>query len=467
MPKLKSSVSTPWSSPRIVETYLSFFAEHGHRRISGSRLTMPESTTAFTIAGMQPLMPYLSGRESPPAPRLTSLQRCLRTDDVEMVGRYIRKMSAFHMLGNWSIGDYGRRQAIDLTIQVLDLFGIGRSDLWITTFAGDAGLGLPPDEEIVEEWLRIGIPRERLVPLGAEDNFWSTGGPGPCGRDSEVFIDRGDSVGCGSPTCRPGCSCERFLEIWNLVFIEFEQQPDGSMLALPIRSVDTGMGLERVAMILQHKPSVFEVDLFTPVTRALQELTPALTGGKRREKVERLQSRRMIVDHMRAALFLGTEGIIPASTGRGSVLRRLIRRAATRGRLLGISGPFLYELLDDLAEAHDGLQTYQEVSRPGDVLQVSSLAEMVRLEEENFSGTLKAGLEVLERTVPDARGVVPGERLFQLHAERGFPVDLAAEVLADRGIEVEWSSFRQADLEHRQVSRARTRSRRERLGRNE
>ena len=461
MPKLSSSISTPWPSPRIVETYLSFFEERGHLRIPGSRLTMPESTTAFTIAGMQPLMPYLSGRESPPAPRLTSLQRCLRTDDVEMVGRYIRKLSAFHMLGNWSIGDYGRRQAIDLAMQILDLFAIDRKALWITTFAGDVSLGLPPDEEIVEEWLRIGIPRERLVPLGAEDNFWTTGGPGPCGRDSEMFIDRGESVGCGGPTCRPGCSCERFLEFWNLVFIEFEQQLDGSMLALPTRSVDTGMGLERVAMMLQHTPSVFDIDLFTPAMSVLEGLTPALTEGKRREKVERLQSRRMIVDHMRAALFLGTEGVIPASTGRGSVLRRLVRRAATRGRLLGISGPFLYQLLDDLAVTHGGLQSYQEVSRPGDILEVSSLAEMVRLEEENFSGTLKAGLQVLERTIPDARGVVPGERLFQLHAERGFPVDLAAEVLADRGIEVEWSSFRQADLEHRQVSRARTRARRQ------
>jgi alanyl-tRNA synthetase len=236
------------------------------------------------------------------------------------------------------------------------------------------------------------------------------------------------------------------------------------MLALPIRSVDTGMGLERVAMILQQKPSVFEIDLFTPVMRLLEDLIPAPTTSKSREKVERLHSRRMIVDHMRAALFLGTEGIIPAPTGRGSVLRRLIRRAATRGRLLGISGPFLYELLGGLAVTHGELQPYQEAIRPGDVLEVSSLAEMVRLEEENFSGTLKAGLQILERTIPDARGVVPGERLFQLHAERGFPVDLAAEILSDRGIEVEWSSFRQADDEHREVSRARTQVRRKRLG---
>jgi alanyl-tRNA synthetase len=330
----------------------------------------------------------------------------------------------------------------------------------MTTLAGDAALGLPPDEEIVEEWLRIGISPERLVSLGAEDNFWTTGEPGPCGRDSEVFVDRGESVSCGSPTCRPGCPCERFLEIWNLVFIEFEQLPDGSMLPLPIRSVDTGMGLERVAMVLQHKPSVFEIDLFTPAVRALDDhLTPELARGKRREKVERQQSRRMIVDHARAALFLGSEGIIPGATGRGSVLRRLIRRAATRGRLLGISGPFVFELLQPLAATHAGLQSYQEASRSEDVLELSRLVEMVRLEEENFSGTLKAGLQALERITPDERGVVPGERLFQLHAERGFPVDLAAEVLADRGIEVEWTSFRQADLEHRQVSRSPTRHR--------
>jgi alanyl-tRNA synthetase len=459
MHRLNSSGSPPWSSPRIVATYLSFFEEHGHLRIPGSRLTMPESTTAFTIAGMQPLMPYLSARESPPAPRLTSLQRCLRTDDVEMVGRNIRKMSSFHMLGNWSIGDYGRRQAIDLAMQVLALFGIDRHELWITTFAGDDALGLPPDEEIVEEWLRIGIPRERLVPLGADDNFWTTGEPGPCGRDSELFIDRGESESCGNPTCRPGCPCGRFLEIWNLVFIELEQLPDGSMVALPVRSVDTGMGLERVAMTLQRMPSVFEIDLFTLAMRMLDDLTPARVGGSQRENVGRQQSRRMIVDHARAALFLGAEGVMPASTGRGSVLRRLIRRAATRGRLLGITGPFLSLLLEPLATTHSGLSSYQEASRPGDIPDVASLAEMVRLEEENFSGTLRAGLQVLDRIITDEHGVVPGERLFQLHAERGFPVDLAAEVLADRGFEVEWSSFQKADAQHRQVSRARTQTR--------
>src|SRR5215470_3133008 len=221
MPKAKSPI-VPYqiSSERITKTYLSYFTQHGHQRIAGAPLAIPETTTSFIIAGMQPLLPFFRGARVPLAPRLTGWQRCLRTDDVEMVGSNIRKMSTFHMLGNWSIGDYGRREAICLAVELLAELGIDREDLWVTTFGGDSELGLPPDEETRLEWLRVGVPDQRLLALGAEDNFWTTGGPGPCGRDSEIFIDRGEESGCGKPTCRPGCDCERFLEIWNLVFIE-------------------------------------------------------------------------------------------------------------------------------------------------------------------------------------------------------------------------------------------------------
>jgi alanyl-tRNA synthetase len=302
------------------------------------------------------------------------------------------------------------------------------------------------------EWLRIGVPRDRLVQLGAEDNFWTSGGPGPCGCDSELFFDRGAQFGCGRPDCRPGCECERFLEFWNLVFIEFDLQPDGTILPLPLRSVDTGMGLERIAMIMQGAPSVFDIDLFAGARQRLQEMTPPPAIGTETAERQRRVSQRMVLDHMRAVLFLGAEGVTPTRTGRGSALRRLIRRAATRGRLLGIAGPFLSELLGPLAMAEN--QILACVGEDG-LGELEEMEEMVRVEERSFTGTLKAGLRELGRIVPDARGMVPGERLFQLHAERGFPVDLATEVLEERGIHIEWLGFQRADRQHREVSRSR------------
>jgi alanyl-tRNA synthetase len=453
MPKSKSPI-VPYqiSSERITETYLSFFAQHGHQRIAGVPLAIPETTTSFIIAGMQPLLPYFRGARVPPAPRLTGWQRCLRTDDVEVVGSNVCKMSTFHMLGNWSIGDYGRREAISLAVDLLAELGIDREDLWVTTFAGDTELGLPPDEETRLEWLRVGVPDQRLVALGAEDNFWTTGGPGPCGRDSELFIDRGREYGCGKATCRPGCDCERFLEFWNLVFIEFEQHADGTITSLPFMSVDTGMGLERIAMVLQHAPSVFETDLFTPALVQLDLLittaeAPLQSGRGPGQIKSSQQARRMIVDHMRSALLLLLEGVVPLHDGRGSVLRRLIRRAATRGQLLGISRPFLSRLLVPLADAHGGLITEAERQHIPDVV------EIVRAEEQRFAGVLRAGLRVLDRATLDKNAMVPGEWLFQFQAERGFPADLAAEVLGEQGIQIEWPSFYAADSRHREVSR--------------
>jgi alanyl-tRNA synthetase len=453
MPKAKSPI-VPYqiSSERITETYLSHFTQHGHQRLAGAPLAIPETTTSFIIAGMQPLLPYFRGARVPPAPRLTGWQRCLRTDDVEMVGSNIRKMSTFHMLGNWSIGDYGRREAISLAVDLLAELGIDRGDLWVTTFGGDTELGLPPDEETRLEWLRVGVPDQRLVALGAEDNFWTTGGPGPCGRDSELFIDRGMEYGCGKATCRPGCDCDRFLEFWNLVFIEFEQHADGTITSLPFMSVDTGMGLERIAMVLQQAPSVFETDLFTPALVQLDQLitaaeAPPQSGSDPDSIRSRQQSRRMIVDHMRSALLLLLEGIVPAHDGRGSVLRRLIRRAATRGQLLGISEPFLSRLLVPLADAHGGLITEAERRN------IAEAVETVGTEEQRFAGVLRAGLRVLDRAAQDTDTMVSGEWLFQLQAERGFPADLAAEVLGERGIHIEWPSFFAADSRHREVSR--------------
>jgi alanyl-tRNA synthetase len=432
------------SSAEITERYLAFFRARGHIELPGSPLVAPESTTSFIIAGMQPLLPYLRGQQSPPAPRLTSLQRCLRTDDAEAVGTNARKLTSFHMLGNWSVGDYGKREAIALALELLNGLGVDRSTLWVTTFAGDPDLGLPLDNEAVTEWLRAGVAEARIVPLGADDNFWTMGGPGPCGPCTELYIDRGVHLSCGQPTCRPGCECDRFLEIWNLVFMEYERRPDGSHAPLPLRSVDTGMGLERSAAVLQGVTTVFETDLFSSALARLAELAPPAPAA---DDPRARRARHLIVDHTRAALLAGLAGVAPGRDGRGSVVRRLIRRAARQGRALGLTRPFLGELVAPLAEAHDGLLTREEQAR------VPALAQELADEERRFSRVLTAGLRELARIEGDAGGQVPGERLFTLHAEGGFPADLAAEVLAERDLFVDWSGYERALAEHRAVSR--------------
>jgi alanyl-tRNA synthetase len=432
------------SSTSIVQRYRAFFTGRGHLELPGSPLVVAGSTTSFTIAGMQPLLPYLRGFETPPSKRLITLQRCLRTVDVDAVGTNERKLTFFHMLGNWSVGDYGKRGVIELALEFLRDFGFERQSLWVTTFAGDPALGLLPDERAVEEWLRQGFPLERIVPLGVDDNFWTMGGPGPCGPCTEIFYDRGVEVGCGKTTCQPGCDCPRFLEIWNLVFIGFDRSPDGSLARLPFLSVDTGMGLERVALLLQGVESVFETDLFLPAVTRLTELAPVGVVGD--SSVEQ-RARRIILDHTRSALFAGLEGVIPGRDGRNSVLRRLVRRASRQGRILGIDRPFLGELVLPFAQGHSTLLTEQERQR------LPILLDMLIDEETQFAHVLTVGLKRLDKLIPGEHGIVSGEDLFKMHAEQGFPSDLAVEILAERGLQVDWSGYEQALEQHREISR--------------
>lgn len=434
------------SSAEIVAQYLEFFRGRDHLMMRGSPLVVPDSSTSFVIAGMQPLLPYLRGQVTPPAPRLTALQRCLRSDDAEVVGTNGCKLTSFHMLGNWSIGDYGRHEAIALALQLLvGSFELDQRQLWVTTFGGDPAVGLAPDERAVAEWRHAGVPPERIVPLGVDDNFWTMGGPGPCGPCSEIFVDRGPGYGCGAPTCQPGCWCERFLEIWNLVFIEYEWLLSGAYVPLPLRSVDTGMGLERIAAVLQDVPSVFETDLLALAATRLEQLAPGGVGGGGARET---RARRMILDHARAALLTLAEGVHPGHDGRGSVVRGLIRRAARQGRVLGLNGPFLGELMAPLAEAHGALLTPEERQR------MAALAHTITDEEQRFARVLTLGLRHLARIEPDTRGLVPGEQIFVLHAERGFPAELAAEVLAERGVAVDWAGYERALEAHRAISRA-------------
>lgn len=433
-------------STEIINQFLSFFREHDHYELPGSPLVGPGNGTSFVIAGMQPLLPYLRGFVTPPSHKLTSLQRCLRTDDIDMVGTNGSKNTSFHMLGNWSVGDYGRREAITMALELLlDRFGLDVSNLWVTVFAGDPELCILPDEVAIEEWLRVGIPRERIVSLGVEDNLWEMGsGSGPCGPSSEIYVDRGSAFGCGSPTCQPGCSCERYLEIWNLVFMEFERLASGALVSLPHLNVDTGMGLERVATVLQGAESNYSIDLFLPASERLNELVKVQERGD--SAIER-RARRIILDHTRAVLLAGLEGVEPGRDGRNSVIRRLIRRAARQGRLLGIQGPFLGELVEPLAQGHGVLFTKEEHTH------VPLLRDVIAHEETLFARVLSTGLRYLEQLEPDHDNTVSGEYLFRLHTEKGFPADLAVEILSERGINVDWSSYELSLEDHRRISR--------------
>jgi alanyl-tRNA synthetase len=451
-----------WTAARIVAEYRDFFRERGHLEVPGSPLVAPGGTS-FTIAGMQPFIPYFRGAATPPAARLTDIQRCLRTPDADEVGTNGRKLTCFHMLGNWSIGDYGRREAIDFARELLDRFGLDWSTLYVTTFAGDPALGLPPDEETVALWRERDVPREHIVPLGSEDNLWTLGGPGPCGPCTEIFVDQGAARGCGQPDCRPGCACERFLEIWNLVFIEHELLPDHTVRPLPLRSVDTGMGLERMAVVLQRVPTAFEIDLFAPAAARLAEIATVAVGEERQEAGfstssfpgrnggqgirSEVRARRMVLDHARAALFAMVEGIAPGRDGRASVVRRLIRRAARQGRILGLDGPFMGELVAPLAEAHAAFLTPEERER------VPVVTRLLAVEERRFARVLTWGLRRLEGLRLGEDGLVPGADIFRLQAERGFPADLASEALAERGLAVDWQGYERAVEAHRAISR--------------
>ncbi len=434
------------SSKELVECYLSFFRTRGHLEMSGSSLVLPGNSTSFVIAGMQPWLPYLRGERIPPATRLTSVQRCLRSDDMDAVGTNMRKNSAFHMLGNWSVGDYGKQEAIALAYEfLLSGLHLDPKNIYVSVFAGDSEMCLLPDDEAVAGWLSQGVQRDHIVPLGTEDNFWTmTGGIGPCGPCTEIYIDRGIVYGCGKENCLPGCSCERFLEIWNLVFMQFERLQNGSLIPLPLRSIDTGMGVERTGTILQGAESVFSIDLFQPALHLLEDLVPSgSVGGEESET----RARRVILDHTRAALFAILAGATPGRDGRNSIVRRLIRRAARQGRVLGIEQPFLGELVPRLVEGHAGLLTPEEEGQTAQVVQI------LTGEEQLFSRVLTTGLRYLAGLEPDRAGIVEGRHLFRLHAEKGFPPDLAAEILAERGLSIDWSSYIQAQEEHRVVSR--------------
>ncbi|MEJ7875434.1 MAG: alanine--tRNA ligase-related protein, partial [Solirubrobacterales bacterium] len=326
------------TSTEIREAYLSFFERQEHLRVpSASLVPAPDDTsTLLNVAGMQPFKPYFLGREVPPAPRLTSSQRCFRTPDIEEVGNTKRHLTYFEMLGNFSFGDYFKREATRFGWELsTEGFGFEPELIWVTVFGGDEELGLGPDEEAVALWRELGVPEERIVYLPRSENFWQAGATGPCGPCSEMYIDRGPDH--GDDTVRPGDDTERYLEYWNLVFMANELHEDGSITALPSQNIDTGLGLERMCLIQQEADSVFDTDLFSPLIGLAEELS----GRDYEADPKTTRAMRILADHSRGMVNLLADGVVPSNEDRGYVLRRVMRRAMLQGGMLGLKAPYL------------------------------------------------------------------------------------------------------------------------------
>jgi alanyl-tRNA synthetase len=424
------------TSDEIRERYLSFFEERGHRRIPSASLvpSAHDPSALLTVAGMHPLKPYFLGQQKPPAPRLTDCQKVFRTVDIDNVGNTARHLTFFEMLGNFSFGDYFKDEAIEFAWELSrEVFGFAESDIWVTVFEGDDGLGLDSDQEAIDRWLAVGVPRERIVECPRSENFWQAGPTGPCGPCSELYLDRG--VQHGSPEDLPGGENERFLEYWNLVFMQYDQEPapeePGTVLKpLPARNIDTGLGLNRLAAILQDKQSVFETDQFQP----LIELGEELSGRRYGADFESDRALRILSDHARAMTFLTADGVVPSNEDRGYVLRRVMRRAIQQGLALELAPGFLTRYSERVREVMAG--AYPELREQADATDMWLAAE-----EEGFGRTLAQGMEMLREHIEQARTAgrssVAAAEVFRLHDTHGFPYEMTSELLAGEGIGIE------------------------------
>ena len=432
----------------IRDAYLSFFEERDHLRVpSASLIPAPEDTsTLLTVAGMQPFKPYFRGDEQPPSNRLTSVQKCFRTPDIDEVGNTRRHLTFFEMLGNWSFGDYFKEQSIAWGLELsVEVFGLDKDRIWPSVFGGDDELGLGPDEESIEIWKSHGIPDERIVLLPRSENFWQAGETGPCGPWSEMYYDRGKAF--GGPDERPGDDTDRYIEYWNHVFMSYELHEDGSLTKLPANNVDTGLGLERMAAILQNVDSVFQADAFSPLVRLAEEMSA------RSYEQDRATTRamRIIADHSRGMTFLIADGVVPSNEERGYVLRRVMRRAIQQGRVLGLESPWIGRFAERTIEMIS--DAYPELAQQRD-----TIMRWVGDEEQAFGRTLDRGTQLLEQLVAQAKeqetSWIDAAEAFKLHDTYGFPYDLTKELLAEEGLSVDDAGF-EALMEKQRI-RART-----------
>ena len=434
---------------QLREMFLSFFESKGHLRLpSFSLIPQNDASLLLINSGMAPMKPYFKGEQEPPRRRVCTCQKCIRTGDIENIGKTARHGTYFEMLGNFSFGDYFKHEAIAWSWEFLtspEWVGIDPDRLYPSIYLDD--------DEAFEIWNKeIGIPAERIFRFGTEDNFWEHGA-GPCGPCSEIYYDRGEKYGCGKPGCTVGCDCDRYMEVWNNVFSQFDNDGEGHYTELKQKNIDTGMGLERLAVVCQGVDSLFDVDTVMNITHKVSELTGAYYGKSHKMDV----SLRVITDHIRSATFMICDGVLPSNEGRGYVLRRLLRRAARHGKLLGVNDPFLYKVIDTVI--HENECQYPELRE-----KQSYITKVIKTEEENFAKTIDAGMKIFADLLAEhkAKGetVFSGADAFKLYDTYGFPVDLTIEMCGDEGMTVNEDEFKKLMEEQR----VRARKAREALG---
>ncbi len=431
----------PMTGDELRQLFLNYFEEKGHKIMpSASLIPHGDPTLLLTTAGMVQFKPYFLGKEKPPATRLTTTQKCFRTTDIDSVGDSSH-LTFFEMLGNFSVGDYFKKEAIDFAWEfVTERLKMLKERLWVTVYLDD--------DEAIRFWRDKGVPAERIVRLGEKDNFWGPAGDsGPCGPCSEIHYDFGETVGCGKPTCGPACSCGRFCEIWNLVFMQFNQDTGGARTPLPRPNIDTGMGLERLTAIMQGKFTVYQTDLFDYLLNKVAEVSSKTYG--QREQTDRAM--RIVAEHSRGITFLIADGVIPSNEGRGYVLRRLLRRTALFGRMLGLKQPFMVPLIKAVI-GHMG-KVYPELKSRGNFI-----IELVAREESRFAETLLTGMQLLEDMMAGEESrlshQVTGQQAFKLYDTYGFPLDLTVEIASQHGFEVDAEGFNYEMERQRDKARA-------------
>ena len=431
------------------EMFLTFFESKGHLRLPSFPL-VPENDPSLLLinAGMAPMKPWFKGEEEPPRKRVCTCQKCIRTGDIENIGHTARHGTYFEMLGNFSFGDYFKHDAIQWTWEFLTdpkWVGLEADRLYPSVYL--------EDDEAFNIWRDVvGIPEDRIYRMGKEDNFWEHGS-GPCGPCSEVYYDRGEAFGCGSPDCKPGCDCDRYMEVWNNVFTQFDNDGEGHYTELAQKNIDTGMGLERLAVVCQNVNSLFDVDTVMNITNKVSDITGAHYGDSEASDV----SLRIITDHIRSATFMICDGVLPSNEGRGYVLRRLLRRAARHGKLLGVNEPFLYQIIDTVIHENEG--EYKDLRQKQDYI-----TKVIRTEEENFAKTIDGGMKIFSELLAEhkAKGETQfaGSDAFKLYDTYGFPVDLTEEMVRDEGMTLDRAGFDQ----EMEAQRVRARKAREALG---
>ncbi|WP_456361128.1 alanine--tRNA ligase [Vescimonas sp.] len=422
------------------EMFLSFFESKGHLRLPSFSLVPQNDKSILLInAGMTPMKPWFKGEEEPPRRRVCTCQKCIRTGDIENVGKTARHGTYFEMLGNFSFGDYFKHEAIAWSWEFLtEVVGLEPDRLYPSIYLDD--------DEAFDIWNKeVGIPAERIFRFGKEDNFWEHGS-GPCGPCSEIYYDRGPEYGCGKPGCTVGCDCDRYIEIWNNVFSQFDNDGHGHYTELKQKNIDTGMGLERLACVCQNVDSLFDVDTVMNITHKVSQLTGAHYGETEKRDV----SLRVITDHIRSATFMICDGILPSNEGRGYVLRRLLRRAARHGKLLGVNDPFLYQVVDTVIHENEG--QYPDLRE-----KQTYITKVIRTEEENFGRTIDGGMKIFSDLLAEHKQklekIFSGADAFRLYDTFGFPIDLTMEMAADEGLSVDEDAFQKLMKEQKERAR--------------